>query len=117
EVRGGYSEDQARVAVQSDDELRQRFGSGYVDAVVFSRPIDSLRLGAQGAFIQRAAYLVGPTWRELQVQAEAIDLFRAAGWAEYRPWDWLRLQYNFLFQQPASYRLGTVDGAGDVTPA
>jgi hypothetical protein len=105
-----YSEDEA-LFINVDDDARPTWGGFNMLGSVFSRPIDQVMLGGQLSFIQQGGYALGPTWSEVAIQAQVLNLVSGVLWGEYRPFKWLRAGYDLHYQRPSVYRTGTLEGA------
>lgn len=111
-----YSEDDA-ILVKASQELKRRYGSmqGAVQgSVALSR---ELTVNLRIAGFEHATVTLGPSWSELDLDMNALDLWHATGMLRWRPnRDW-RFRYGFHRQQASVYRVGVQleDEAGDLT--
>jgi hypothetical protein len=104
-----YAEDEA-LFLKSTSETSNVYGGFNVFASGYTRPFDSVLLGAHLSLIQQGGYVIGPTWSAVDVEAQFINLVSGVLWGEYRPFKWLRAAYDFQYQRPSVIRTGTVAG-------
>lgn len=104
-----WSEDLVAVAA-SGEAIEEPVGG--LSAVLrgSGRPTDSVAFGGQVSAIQQATYAIGPTWTEATIEARALGLFNALGWATARPTDWLRVDLDAIHQRVQAWSVGTVEG-------
>lgn len=106
-----YAQDQAYFA---NGATESPWGGFDALAQASSRPFDWLMFGGRFAFVQRGAYALGPTWTDLRVQTQVIDLFSAYGFAEWRPHHLVRLGYDVQYQRPRVVRTASLVGPDEV---
>lgn len=112
EAAVAYAEDEALQINSTGDELRYSdFGALSFYLRANGTPVDGLHVGGYASFLQRATYLLGPTWGGFDVDVEGVDLFGGNAYAEWRPLDALRVGADFAHQRAALIRGGTAHGA------
>ena len=109
EAAFAYSEDEA-LQLDGDEARYEDFAGVSFYLRASGRPIDNLRLGAYGSFLQQAAYTLGPRWNGFDVEVRGVDLFGANAFVDWRPLDWLRAGVDFAHQRAALVRAGRLMG-------
>lgn len=100
-----YARDEA-VLVKGLDEQVTSYDSGSGFLRVVFQPADHVFAGGEVAFAERATYVLGPTWREIELTAQAIDLWNGVLYVDWRPLRSLRFGYDFHTQRTAVFRKG-----------
>lgn len=104
-----WAEDMATIG-GGDETIEEPVGGMSALVQGTGRPTDHVAFGARLGLVQQATYALGPTWTEATVEATALGLFNALGWASVRPRDWLRVDVDALHQEVQQYSVGTVEG-------
>ena len=109
----GYSEDEA-ILVNASQELKRPYGS-FSGAVQASAVLsDSVTAYFRLAGFEQASVRLGPSWTELDLDVEALDLWHATGFVRWRPNRNWRFRYGLHSQRAAVQRVGVQlpDGSG-----
>lgn len=106
EAAGIYDEDQPVLTKGSSGEFVSETGAASAYARAFWR-IDQLMAGGHIGFAQRASYVLGPTWTDVTIEAQALDLWNGVAFLEWRPERVLRLGYHFHTQNSGVFRAAT----------
>ena len=80
---GAFARDQLVLISQSDAEVIQEHdaGSAMLNAAV--QPLDGLLIGGSATFAQRAAYVLGPSWRSARLEAKAFNFWSGVWFVDY----------------------------------
>jgi hypothetical protein len=113
-IDGAFARDQVPLIVQRDAEVLEDHDSGSLVARASGRPLDWILLGGALSFVERAAYVLGPTWSSARLDALAFNFYGASLYADVRPLEWLQLAYDGQFQRAAFFRSGTTDAADEI---
>jgi hypothetical protein len=107
-----YAEDEL-VLFNGTQERTDDFGgvSGY--ARVLWHLERELFVGVTLSFLEQAAYVIGPSWTELEVVSEALGFWSGSIFVQWYPLPELRLSADFHTQGAAAVRGGTRHEIGD----
>jgi hypothetical protein len=109
EIGASYGQDQVVVQTDTLEPTVSTIGSFSAYGRATVRPVDWLVAGAEVSTAQRASYLLGPTWNDVNLHVLSVDIFYAVFFLEVRPLKSLRVSYDFHFQNAALSQGGYVD--------
>lgn len=96
-----------------DQELDRRYGSwnGYIHG--WFRPRAELTIVGRLSMAERAGFVLGPDWEDVELDLQALDLFNGSLFVEYRPNRSLRWRYDVHTQRASVYRQGLTEDKQD----
>ncbi|MEQ8278958.1 MAG: hypothetical protein RMA76_32465 [Deltaproteobacteria bacterium] len=107
---GAFARDRIELLRQDDDtQVTEDFDAFNLMLFGVGRPTDELTIGGNVSFSERASYVLGPSWSSAQLQANALNLLGVVLFADYQPFDWVRVGYQGQFQRAAVFREGLAD--------
>ncbi len=107
---GAFARDQIPLVNQPDAETLDGVS---LMANGMYRPIDSVFVGASASFATRAAYVLGPSWSNAELDVQGLGIYNANLFAQWRPIKALRLDYRAHHQQAQIFSGGFADGSVD----
>ena len=114
EATVAFSRDEAILA-SAGDEIVERFDAWNGLIRVAAQPRDDVAVGGQLAFAERASWELGPTWSEVELDVQTVDLWDAVLYADWRITRHLRLGYDLLTQRAGVFRAGFRTAPSDPT--
>ena len=109
EVTGAYAEDQAvliKGSADTSEEVTEDYGSGNLYGRLMWRPNRELLLGGQISFLEQARYVLGPSWRAVELDVNTFNVWSANAFADWRPFKGTQADYTIHFQRATAYRAG-----------
>jgi hypothetical protein len=77
-------------------------------------PVDGLRVGGFATGAQQAAVALGPAWRDVSVEAQALGLWQAGAWLDWEVVPGITVSLDEHHQEVAVFTARTTDRAGAV---
>lgn len=108
---GAFAQDQIPLVNQSDAEVLQTLDGVSLLAHGMYRPVDSVFFGGSASFATRAAYVLGPSWANAELDVQGLGIYNANVFAQWRPIKGLRLDYRGHHQKAQIFSGGFADGS------